>query len=113
MNQTDSQGLSPIREAIEDVAHNGRQLIVNQLALVGAEAREGLDHAVNRLIEAFTAILLGFCGFVILTMAGVHLLEEQVGRPSAYGIVGGVYVVVSFFLARMSAGKNPITGKDA
>lgn len=112
MNQSDSSSISPLREAIEDVAHNGRQLLVNQFALVGAEAREGLDHAVNRLIEAFTAILLGFCGFIILTMAGVHLLEAQVGRPSAYGIVGGAYMVVSFILARMSAGKHPITGKD-
>lgn len=113
MNQTESNGLSPIREAIEDVAHNGRQLLVNQFALVGAEAREGLDRAVNRLIEAFTAILLGFLGFVILTMAGVHLLELQVGRPAAYGIVGGTYVVISYILARLSAGKNPITGNEA
>lgn len=104
-----SQG---IKQAVESVADSGKQLMVNQFALIGAEAREGLDHAVNRLIEAFTAILLGFCGFIVLTIAGVRLLEAPLGQPVACGIVGGSYMLIAFFLARMSAGKHPVTGGD-
>ncbi len=112
MSQSESLDRSGVRDALEDVAQSGRQLLVNQFALVGAEAREGLDSAVNRLIEAFVAILLGFCGFVALTMAGIHQLQELVSKPIAYAIVGGSYMLAAFFLARMSAGKQPVTGKD-
>ena len=107
MNQDDTSNGTSVRQALEEVAQSGRQLMVNQIALVGAEAREGLDSAVNRLIEAFVAILLGFCGFVVLTVASIRLLEQQWGQPIACGVVGGVYLVASIMLARMSARKRP------
>jgi len=110
MSQPETLDKNSLRGALDDVAQSGRQLLVNQFALVGAEAREGLDHAVNRLIEAIIAILLGFCGFVVLTVAGIRLLEQYLTQQSACALVGGLYIVVAVVLARLSAGKRPLTG---
>jgi hypothetical protein len=112
MSQDCNQQMSRVRTALDDVAQSGRQLIVNQLALVGAEAKEGLDGAVNRLIEAMLAILLGFCGFVVLTVAGIRQLELYVGQPIACAIVGGTYIIAAILFARASAGKRLIASKD-
>ena len=112
MSQPETFDKNSIRGALDDVAQSGRQLMVNQFALIGAEAREGLDHAVTRLIEALFAILLGFCGFVVLTVAAIRLLEQYLTQQTACAIIGSLYIVTAVILARLSAGKRPVIGED-
>jgi hypothetical protein len=111
MSEPETLDRNSIRGALDDVAQSGRQLLVNQFALIGAEAKEGLDHAVNRLIEAIIAILLGFSGFAVLTVAVIRLLEGYLTQQNACAIVGGLYMVIAVILARLSAGKHVMTGK--
>lgn len=113
MSEPSSQQLLGVRQALDGVAQSGKQLLVNQIALVQAEARDNIDSAVSRLIEAFVAILLGFCGFVVLTVSGIRVLERHVGQPLACAAVGGLYLLVSYLLAKISAARRPIIGGDS
>lgn len=108
-----SEQLVGVRQALDGVAQSGKQLLVNQIALVQAEARESIDSAVTRLIEAFVAILLGLCGFVVLTVAGVQWLAQQMDQHIACAAVGVTYIAAAFILAKLSAARRPIIGGDS
>ena len=113
MSDDTTQQLSAVRQALDGVAQSSKQLLVNQIALLQSEARENIDSAVNRLIEAFVAILLGFCGFVVLTISGIRMLERHVGQPVACAVVGGGYILGAILMSKLAAARRPIIGGDS
>jgi hypothetical protein len=83
---------SNVTELVEDVIHDARKLLTQQVELFKQELREESGRAVRAAAEAGAGVGLVTLGGVLSAHALVHLLHRSTRLPlwGCYGLVGGL-----------------------